>query len=68
METEASPTDRTDRPVSLMTEAEVAAIFRVTPRTVRRWATQGYLTPVRVGGITRYRAAQVAGLASGKAS
>ena len=51
-----------------MTEAEVAAIFRVTPRTVRRWATQGYLTPVRVGGITRYRAAQVAGLASGKAS
>ena len=42
-----------------MTEREVADIFGVTPRTVRRWAFAGELPAVRVGGITRYRAVDV---------
>jgi excisionase family DNA binding protein len=43
----------------LLTEREVADIFTVSTRTVRRWATAGELTPVRIGGVTRYREAEV---------
>jgi excisionase family DNA binding protein len=43
----------------LLTEAEVAHLFAVTRRTVRRWANSGELTPVRIGGITRYRREEV---------
>ncbi len=32
-----------------VTPEEVAARFRVTPRTVRRWAAEGKLEAVRVG-------------------
>lgn len=32
-----------------ITPEEVAARFRVTPRTVRRWAAEGKLEAVRVG-------------------
>ena len=39
----------------LLTESEVAQYFAVTPRTVRRWATAGTLSPIRIGGVTRYR-------------
>ena len=39
----------------LLTEREVAAIFTVSPRTVRRWAIAGELTAIRIGGVTRYR-------------
>ncbi|MCX4912874.1 BldC family transcriptional regulator [Streptomyces sp. NBC_00687] len=40
---------------SLLTPAEVAALFRVDPRTVTRWAKAGKLTTVRtVGGMRRY--------------
>ncbi len=39
----------------LLTEQEVADLFRVTTRTVRRWARAGQLAPVRIGGTTRYR-------------
>ena len=31
----------------------------VAPRTVRRWATAGDLHRVRIGGVTRYREADV---------
>lgn len=40
----------------LMTPAEVAAAFRVDPKTVTRWARAGRLTSVRtLGGHRRYR-------------
>lgn len=40
---------------SLMTPAEVAALFRVDPKTVTRWADAGKITAVRtLGGHRRY--------------
>ena len=47
----------------LMTPAEVAALFRVDPKTVTRWADAGKLTAVRtVGGHRRYRQDEVQNL------
>jgi excisionase family DNA binding protein len=44
----------------LLTPAEVAAMFRVDPKTVTRWARDGRLTAVRtLGGHRRYREAEV---------
>ena len=46
-----------------MTPAEVAALFRVDPKTVTRWADAGKLTPVRtLGGHRRYRKDEVQNL------
>ena len=46
-----------------LTPAEVAAAFRVSAKTVRRWAAAGYLKPGRTpGGRPRYRAAEVRAL------
>ena len=53
------PTDRIDSEV-LLTPAEVAAIFRVDPKTVTRWAKSGKLTAIRtLGGHRRYRQSEV---------
>lgn len=41
------------QPAELLTAAEVAAIFRVQPRTVLRWIQRGRLPAVRVGGSPR---------------
>ena len=47
----------------LMTPAEVAALFRVDPKTVTRWADAGKLTAVRtLGGHRRYRQDEVQNL------
>ncbi len=47
----------------LLTPSEVAALFRVDPKTVTRWAKAGKLTSIRtLGGHRRYRAAEVYGL------
>jgi excisionase family DNA binding protein len=44
----------------LLTPAEVAAMFRVDPKTVTRWARDGRLTSVRtLGGHRRYRESEV---------
>ncbi len=44
----------------LLTPAEVAAMFRVDPKTVTRWAKDGKLTSVRtLGGHRRYPEAEV---------
>ncbi len=44
----------------LLTPAEVAALFRVDPKTVTRWARAGKLDPVRtLGGHRRYRKSQI---------
>jgi excisionase family DNA binding protein len=40
---------------SLLTPAEVAAMFRVDPKTVTRWANAGKLTTIRtLGGHRRF--------------
>lgn len=47
----------------LLTPAEVAALFRVDPKTVTRWARAGKLDPVRtLGGHRRYRKSQIEAL------
>ncbi len=47
----------------LLTPAEVAAMFRVSPKTVTRWARAGKLTALRtLGGHRRFRAAEVRSL------
>ena len=44
----------------LLTPAEVAALFRVDPKTVTRWSRAGLLTAVRtLGGHRRYHVAEV---------
>jgi excisionase family DNA binding protein len=44
----------------LLTPSEVAALFRVDPKTVTRWAKAGKLTPIRtLGGHRRYRRSEV---------
>lgn len=44
----------------LLTPAEVAALFRVDPKTVTRWAKAGKLTAIRtLGGHRRYLESEV---------
>jgi excisionase family DNA binding protein len=51
---------------SLLTPAEVAAAFRVDPKTVTRWARNGKLTSIRtLGGHRRYRESEVRALLAG---
>ncbi len=44
----------------LLTPGEVAALFRVDPKTVTRWAKAGKITSIRtLGGHRRYRESEV---------
>lgn len=53
----STPTPDTEH---LLTPAEVAALFRVDPKTVTRWAKAGKLSSIRtLGGHRRYRASEV---------
>ena len=48
------------QPEVLLTPAEVAALFRVNPKTVTRWARAGKLNAIRtLGGHRRFRASEV---------
>jgi excisionase family DNA binding protein len=56
-----------EEPPRLLTPAEVAALFRVDPKTVTRWAKSGKLTAVRtLGGHRRFRESEVRALLRGK--
>ncbi|MBC7746576.1 BldC family transcriptional regulator, partial [Pedobacter sp.] len=45
---------------SLLTPGEVAAMFRVNPKTVTRWARSGKLTSIRtLGGHRRFYEVEV---------
>ncbi len=45
---------------ALLTPAEVASLFRVSPKTVTRWARSGKLTAMKtLGGHRRFRAGEV---------
>jgi len=51
------------RESSLMTPAEVARMFRVSPKTVARWSRAGKLTALRtLGGHRRFRTDEVRAL------
>lgn len=53
-------------PEPLLTPAEVAALFRVDPKTVTRWAKAGKLSSIRtLGGHRRYRESEVRALLDG---
>ncbi len=44
-------------PSALLTPSEVAALFRVNPKTVTRWAQSGKISAIRtLGGHRRFRA------------
>jgi len=44
----------------LLTPGEVAAMFRVNPKTVTRWARSGKVTAIRtLGGHRRFRASEI---------
>jgi excisionase family DNA binding protein len=50
----------TTQPEKLLTPSEVAAVFRVDPKTVTRWAHAGKLSYIRTpGGHRRYRESEV---------
>ena len=57
---------RTSEAETLLTPAEVAALFRVDPKTVTRWAKAGKLSSIRtLGGHRRYRENEVRSLLAG---
>jgi excisionase family DNA binding protein len=51
----------------LLTPGEVAALFRVDPKTVTRWAAAGRIGSIRTpGGHRRFRESEVRALLEGK--
>ena len=62
----SAPIASMSKPEDLLTPAEVAALFRVDPKTVTRWAKAGKLTSIRtLGGHRRYRESEVQQLLGG---
>jgi excisionase family DNA binding protein len=56
----ATPTQTSER---LLTPGEVAALFRVDPKTVTRWASAGRIGSIRTpGGHRRFRESEVQNL------
>jgi excisionase family DNA binding protein len=65
-EEDATMNTHTSESEALLTPAEVAAMFRVDPKTVTRWAKAGKLSSIRtLGGHRRYRESEVRALLSG---
>jgi excisionase family DNA binding protein len=56
----AMPNEDFEAPEALLTPSEVAALFRVNPKTVTRWARAGKLTAIRtLGGHRRFRVSEI---------
>lgn len=54
---------------TLLTPAEVAALFRVDPKTVTRWAKAGKISSIRtLGGHRRFRESEIKVLLEGDSS
>lgn len=52
--------ENSDEPDQLLTPAEVAALFRVNPKTVTRWHRSGKISAIRtLGGHRRFRAGEI---------
>lgn len=61
--------NESDTREQLLTPSEVAAMFRVDPKTVTRWAKAGKLSSIRtLGGHRRYRASEIHALLNGDGS
>src|SRR5205814_1080552 len=57
---EMAQNDDFDAPEALLTPSEVAALFRVNPKTVTRRARAGKLTAIRtLGGHRRFRVSEI---------
>lgn len=57
----------TSKSDKLLTPGEVAALFRVDPKTVTRWAAAGRLGSIRTpGGHRRFRESEVRALLEGE--
>lgn len=49
-----------NEPEELLTPAEVAAMFRVNPKTVTRWARAGRISYIKtLGGHRRFKASEI---------
>jgi excisionase family DNA binding protein len=58
--TTMTQSDDLETPETLLTPSEVAALFRVNPKTVTRWARAGKLNAIRtLGGHRRFRASEI---------
>jgi len=56
-----------DMAEKLLTPGEVAALFKVNPKTVTRWARAGKITAIRtIGGHRRFRADEVQAFLDGE--
>jgi excisionase family DNA binding protein len=52
--------DENPQPEQLLTPSEVAAMFRVNPKTVTRWARAGKISAIRtLGGHRRFKASEI---------
>jgi excisionase family DNA binding protein len=61
--------NRSATPERLLTPGEVAAVFRVDPKTVTRWAAAGRISSIRTpGGHRRFRQSAVDALLNGGAA
>lgn len=49
----------------LLTVDEFASMMRVHPRTVRRWTATGAVCVLRIGGVVRVPASEIARLTFG---
>lgn len=57
---------RSNESDTLLTPSEVAALFRVDPKTVTRWAKAGKISSIKtLGGHRRYRESEVRKLLHG---
>jgi excisionase family DNA binding protein len=55
-----NPAQNTPEPEQLLTPSEVAAMFRVNPKTVTRWARAGKISAIRtLGGHRRFKASEI---------
>ena len=55
----AAPAPAGDDDQELLTPREVAALFSVTNKTLHVWHKSGFLPRIRIGGVVRYRRADV---------
>jgi excisionase family DNA binding protein len=52
--------EQNPQPEQLLTPSEVAAMFRVNPKTVTRWARAGKISAIRtLGGHRRFKASEI---------
>jgi excisionase family DNA binding protein len=54
-----TPPPAGDSDKELLTPKEVAALFSVTNKTLHVWNKTGFLPRIRIGGVVRYRRADV---------